>query len=119
MGFYSIEYSWRKGEHPTQDNFNPDFFLKFGENIVVIEAKADGDDSDENKAKYRWAKQHFKTLNEELKKNNIKQQYFFHFLSPNSYAEFIEYFCDNRIFDKKFRSKIEDLLDRGQGVKYD
>ncbi len=118
MGFYSIEYSWRKGEHPTQDNFNPDFFLKFGENIVVIEIKADGDDSDENKAKYRWAKQHFKALNEELKKSKIKQRYFFHFLSPNSYAEFVEYFCDNRIFDKKFRSKIEDLLDSDQSVKY-
>lgn len=118
MGFYSIEYSWRKGEHPTQGNFNPDFFLKFGENIIVVEVKADDDDSDENKAKYRWAKQHFETLNEELKKNKIKQRYFFHFLSPNSYAEFIEYFCDNRIFDKKFRSDLEDLLDRNQGVKY-
>ena len=118
MGFYSIEYAWRKGEHPTQGNFNPDFFLKIGENIVVVEVKADDDDSEENKAKYRWAKQHFETLNEELKKNKIKQRYFFHFLSPNSYAEFIEYFCDNRIFDKKFRSNIEELLDSDQGVKY-
>ncbi len=118
MGFYSVEYSWRKGEHSTQGNFNPDFFLKFGENIVVIEIKMDGDDSDENKAKYRWAKQHFEKLNEELKKSKIKQRYFFHFLSPNSYVEFIEYFCDNRIFDKKFRSKLEDLLDSDYGVKY-
>ena len=118
MGFYSVEYSWRKGEHPTQGNFNPDFFLKLGENIVVIEIKADDDDSDENKAKYRWAKQHFETLNEELKKSKIKQRYFFHFLSPNSYAEFVEYFCDNRVFDKKFRSKLEDLLNGGQGVRY-
>ncbi len=118
MGFYSVEYSWRKGEHPTQGSFNPDFFLKLGENIVVIEIKADDDDSDENKAKYRWAKRHFETLNEELKKSKIKQRYFLHFLSPNSYAEFVEYFCDNRVFDKKFRSKLEDLLDRDQGVKY-
>lgn len=118
MGFYSVEYSWRKGEHPTQGNFNPDFFLKLGENIVVIEIKADDDDSDENKAKFRWAKQHFETLNEELKKSKIKQRYFFHFLSPNSYAEFVEYFCDNRVFDKKFRSKLEDLLDSERGVKY-
>ena len=118
MGFYSVEYSWRKGEHPTQGSFNPDFFLKLGENIVVIEIKADDDDSDENKAKYRWAKQHFETLNEELKKSKIRQRYFFHFLSPNSYAEFVEYFCDNRVFDKKFRSTLEDLLDRDQGVKY-
>ncbi len=118
MGFYSVEYSWRKGEHPTQGSFNPDFFLKLGENIVVVEIKSDGDDSEENKSKYRWAKKHFEDLNEELKKSKIKQQYFLHFLSPNSYAEFVEYFCDNRVFDKKFRSKLEDLLDRDQGVKY-
>jgi len=118
MGFYSVEYSWRKGEHPTQGTFNPDFFLKTGENIIVIEIKSDGDDSEENKAKYRWAKKHFEDLNAELKKNKIKQRYFLHFLSPNSYSEFIEYFCDNRIFDKKFRSNLEDLLDREQGVKY-
>ncbi|MFZ2522833.1 MAG: restriction endonuclease subunit R, partial [Minisyncoccia bacterium] len=97
--------------HSVQSGFNPDFFLKFGDNIVVIEIKADGDDSDENKAKYRWAKQHFEDLNAELKKGKIKQKYFFHFLSPNSYAEFVEYFCDRRIFDNKFRSKLEDLLD--------
>ena len=90
--------------------------MKFGENIVVVEIKADGDASDENKAKYRWAKKHFEILNEELRKNKIKQQYFFHFLSPDSYAEFVEYFCDDRIFDKKFRSKIEDLLDGDRGI---
>lgn len=120
QNFYSIEYSITTigGRHSKQQTFNPDFFLKFGDNIVVIEIKADSDDSDENKAKYRWAKQHFETLNEELKKNKIKQRYFFHFLSPNSYAEFVEYFCDDRIFDKKFRSKLEDLLDNDQGVKY-
>lgn len=111
VGFYSIEYSWRKGEHPTQGTFNPDFFLRIGENIIVVEVKSDGDDSEENKAKYRWAKRHFEDLNAELKKNKIKQRYFLHFLSPNSYSEFVEYFCDNRIFDKKFRSNLEDLLD--------
>ena len=118
MGFYSVEYSWRKGEHPTQGTFNPDFFLKTGENIIVVEIKSDGDDSEENKAKYRWAKKHFEDLNAELKKNKIKQRYFLHFLSPNSYSEFIEYFCDNRLFDKKFRSNLEDLLDTAQGVRY-
>ena len=112
QNFYSIEYSWRKGEHPTQSNFNPDFFLKFGDNIVVVEIKADDDDSDENKAKYRWAKQHFETLNEELKKDKIKQRYFFHFLSPSSYAEFSEYALDGRLFKGEFRSSLEDLLDK-------
>lgn len=112
QNFYSIEYSWRKGEHPTQANFNPDFFLKFGNNIMVVEVKADGDDSDENKAKYRWAKQHFETLNEELKKTEIKQRYFFHFLSPSSYAEFIQYVLDGRLFAGKFKSELEYLLEK-------
>ncbi len=39
MGFYSVEYARRKGEHPTQENFNPNFFLKIGSNIVVFEIK--------------------------------------------------------------------------------
>lgn len=111
MGFYGVEYSWRKGEHPTQGTFNPDFFLKLGENIVVVEIKSDGDDSEENKAKYRWANRHFLDLNEELKNAGIKQRYFLHFLSPNSYAEFTKYLCDNRLFEGKFRSNLEDLLE--------
>lgn len=112
QNFYSIEYAWRKGEHSTQGNFNPDFFLKFGKNIVVVEIKADDDDSDENKAKYRWAKQHFEVLNDELKKNGIEQRYIFHFLSPVSYAEFIEYAVDGRMLNGEFRSNLEAQLEK-------
>lgn len=111
MGFYSIEYSWRKGEHPTQGSFNPDFFLKVGKNIIVVEIKSDGDDSEENKAKHRWAKKHFEDLNKELKKAKIDQKYFFHFVSPKSYSEFAEYLIDGRLFKGEFRSSIEDLLE--------
>ena len=112
IGFYSVEYSWRKGEHPTQGSFNPDFFLKIGDNIIVVEIKSDNDDSEENKAKYRWAKKHFEDLNEELKLSEIEQTYFFHFLSPNSYTEFAEYLIDGRLTKGKFRSTIEDLLEK-------
>lgn len=112
MGFYSVEYSWRKGEHPTQGSFNPDFFLRSSNNIIVIEIKSDGDDSEENKAKYRWGKRHFEDLNEELNKANINQKYFFHFLSPKSYSEFQEYLIDGRLFRGEFRSAIEDLLEK-------
>ncbi len=112
VGFYSVEYAWRKGEHPTQGNFNPDFFLKIGNNIIVIEIKSDGDDSEENKAKYRWAKKHFEDLNEELEKTKINQRYFFHFLSPESYSEFVEYLIDGRLFKGEFKSKIEYLLEK-------
>jgi len=112
VGFYSIEYSWRKGEHPTQSGFNPDFFIKVGNYIVVVETKSDGDDSPENKAKYRWAKKHFEDLNNELKKAKINQRYFFLFLSPVSYAEFIEYLIDGRLFKDEFRSTLEYLLEK-------
>lgn len=112
IGFYSVEFSWRKGEHPTQGSFNPDFFIKIGDKIVVVEIKSDDDDSDENKAKYRWAKKHFEDLNEELETAKIKQQYFFHFLSPSSYSEFVEYLVDGRLFKSKFRSSLEDLLEK-------
>ncbi len=111
VGFYSIEYSWRKGEHPTQSGFNPDFFIKVGNNIVVVEIKSDGDDSPENKAKYKWAKKHFEALNSELKKSKIKQKYYFHFLSPQSYTEFSEYLADGRLFKGKFESTLEELLE--------
>ena len=111
-GIYSVEYAWRKGEHPTQGNFNPDFFLKIGNNIVVVEIKSDGDDSEENKVKYRWAKKYFENLNEELKKAKINQRYFFHFLSPESYSEFAEYLIDGRLLKEKFKSKVEYLLEK-------
>ena len=113
VGFYSIEYSWRKGEHPTYNNFNPDFFLKIGDNIVVVEIKSDGEDSEENKAKYEWALEYFADLNSELKKDKIKQRYFFHFLSPASYPEFMQHLIDGRLFTTKFKSELEYLLERG------
>jgi len=110
--FYSIEYSWRKGEHPIQNTFNPDFFIKCRDNIVVVEIKPDGDDSPENRAKYRWAKSHFEILNKEISDKDKKQAYFFHFLSPNSYTEFFRYLSDGRLFKGEFRSQLEDLLEQ-------
>jgi len=78
VGFYSIEYSWRKGEHPKQGSFNPDFFIKKGNDIIVVEIKMDNDVSDENRAKLRYAKGHFVRVNDLQK----EQRYYFKFLSP-------------------------------------
>ena len=94
-GFYSIEYSWRKGEHPKQGQFNPDFFIKIKNIIVVVETKDDelidkiregGDIAKENKAKYRYATEHFRRLNE-LQKEQI---YSFTFLTPKDFDNFFE-----------------------------
>jgi len=101
VGFYSIEYSWRKGEHPKQGSFNPDFFIKAGNDIIVAEIKMDNDVSDENKAKLRYAREHFARVNELQK----EQRYYFKFLSPGSYDLFFKTLREKTY--KDFRSELE------------
>jgi type III restriction enzyme len=105
IGFYSIEYSWRKGEHPKQGSFNPDFFIKLGEHILVIETKMDDDVSEENKAKLKYAREHFARVNELQK----EQQYCFKFLSPSSYELFFKSLNDKTYTD--FKSDLEAKLE--------
>jgi len=105
VGFYSIEYSWRKGEHPKQGSFNPDFFIRIGKDIVVVEIKADDDISDENKAKLRYTKEHFAKVNELQK----EQQYYFKFLSPESYDLFLKSLRGKTY--KDFKSELEAKLE--------
>ena len=106
IGFYSIEYSWRKGEHPKQGRFNPDFFIKLGSDILVIEIKQDGDISDENKAKLKYARAHFKRVNS----LQSKQRYHFKFLSPESYDLFFQRLREGKYQD--FTSALEADLER-------
>lgn len=117
-GFYGIEYTWRKSNHQMKNQmFNPDFFIKTTNNkttyFLVIEIKSDKDASDENKAKYKYAIEHFERLNHELKKLNINEKYIFHFLSPNGYTEFFEYLKNGTIFEgqERFRCELENLLE--------
>jgi len=101
VGFYSVKYSWRKGEHPKQGNFNPDFFIKIGRDILVVEIKTDTDISKENKAKLKYAGQHFNRLN----KLQSEYRYYFKFLSPSSYDLFFQELREGKY--KTFKSKIE------------
>ncbi len=105
FGFYKIDYSWRKGEHPKQGSFNPDFFIKVGNNIIVVEIKMDNDISGENKSKLRYAKWHFERVNE-LQKEQI---YCFKFLSPGSYEQFFRSLCNDTFRD--FKSELEAKLE--------
>ncbi len=105
VGFYSVEYSWRKGEHPKQGSFNPDFFIKIRRDMLVVEIKADTDISSENKAKLRYARQHFDRLN----KLQSEYRYCFKFLSPSSYDLFFQNFREGKC--KTFKSNIEAKLD--------
>ncbi len=105
VGFYSIEYSWRKGEHPKQGSFNPDFFIKIDNHIIVVESKMDNDVSDENRAKLRYAKEHF------AKVNALQNEcYYFKILSPESYYLFLKAIKEKTYGN--FKSELEARLDR-------
>lgn len=116
-GYYKIEYSWRKNNHQISNSFfNPDFFIKVEKEvtyIIVVEIKSDKDDCDDNKAKYKYAKEHFARLNDELVSQGINEKYIFHFLSPNGYIEFFEYLRSGTLLEdqSKFRCELELLIE--------
>lgn len=106
--FYPIEYSWKKGEHPKRGRFNPDFFIKVGNNVLVVEIKGDEEikePSNENKAKYKVAKAHFKTLNEQQK----DLRYYFNFLTPDDYDFYFNHIRNSNYY---FSSKLDAELER-------
>lgn len=106
--FYPIEYAWKKGEHPKRGRFNPDFFIKINKIILVVEIKGDEEiaqPSDENKAKYKAGKNHFKTLNE-FQSDSV---YYFNFLSPQDYEL---YFDRIRKKEFNFTSNLDAVLEQ-------
>ncbi|WP_335982942.1 DEAD/DEAH box helicase [Fusobacterium polymorphum] len=112
MGFYSIEYSYKLNSHTKVGTFNPDFIIKLdkSENVYLfIEIKDDGDNSPENKGKYKAAKEHFSLLNQKLRDSGINEKYIFHFLSPNDYEIFFQYLRDDKL--DTFVSGLDNLLE--------
>ena len=96
VGGYSFPYSYKPSKagktHVTNENFNPDFFIKVkaSNDVLVVEIKSEGDDSNRNRAKCRDGLLHFKTLNERLQQEGEKTQYHFYFLSPEDYTKFYD-----------------------------
>ncbi|OGX38467.1 MAG: hypothetical protein A3D87_04820 [Omnitrophica WOR_2 bacterium RIFCSPHIGHO2_02_FULL_50_17] len=109
--FYSIEYAWKKGEHPKRGDFSPDFFIRKGKLVYVVEIKDDseiGDPSPENQKKFEYARDHFHRLNEWLKKENKGVSYQLNFLTPKDFNKF---FIKLRKDDAKdFRSELDVVL---------
>lgn len=114
-GFYSIDYSWRKGEHPKQAKFNPDFFIKVNNKIIVIEIKEDdlikklkeNENLDkEMKAKFRYAINHFQRLN----KLQNEQIYYFNFLTPSDFDNFFGVLSKAKFTG--FKSKLDAELEQ-------
>lgn len=95
-GGYAFPYSYKPAKaaktHVANENFNPDFFLKVKDShdILVVEVKADGDDSNRNRAKCRDGLKHFETLNDRLREAGEKWRYHFFFLSPEDFTSFFE-----------------------------
>jgi type III restriction enzyme len=106
VGFYEIGFSWRKGDHTKQAKFNPDFFLKLegSSGVLVIELKQDQDVTDENRAKLRFATQHFERVNG-MQSDAV---YSMKFLSPESYDSFFQALKDDTSPD--FVSALEAKL---------
>ena len=108
MGFYSVEYAWKKGSKPKRGEFSPDFFIKQGERVFVVEVKHDEEISDpaaENVKKHEYATDHFKRLNEWLERETIQTRYQFNMISPKSYNIFFQKLRDGGLAG--FRSELD------------
>ncbi len=100
-GFYEIEYAYQEGGagRSKRGKFNPDFFLylKDTDHVVVVEVKADSDDSWKNKGKTNAARAHFKTINEMLEGAGEERRYSFFILSPKNYDTFFTKLRDGEL----------------------
>jgi type III restriction enzyme len=95
QSFYTIEYSYNPASHSLTRKFSPDFFIKKGQDIIVVEIKSPGDTKPQNVAKDKAARVYFDDLNKKL---NGKQTYHFTFLSKEDYSAFFK-----ALSDKKFK----------------
>jgi type III restriction enzyme len=108
MNFYSLEYAWKKGEHPKRGEFNPDFFIKQGERIIVAEIKDDSeitDPSPENVKKHEYARAHFERLNAWLEKDGMPERYQFNMLAPRDFNAFFQKMREDSLAE--FRSELD------------
>ena len=102
QGAYSFPYSYKPAKvaitHTSNDNFNPDFFIRLKDTfeIIVVEIKDEDDDSNKNKAKYRDGVKHFDVLNSRLKELKEKWNYHFFFISPDDYTQFFSAVREHR-----------------------
>jgi type III restriction enzyme len=118
VGFYSFEYAWKKGNRPKRGEFSPDFFIKQGDQILVIEIKGDEEISDpsaENIKKNEYAMAHFKRLNEWLEKEKSLTRYQFNMLSLKSYNAFFTKLRDREIVG--FRSDLDVAMTRAAKIE--
>lgn len=116
-GFYCFDYTWQKGTHHQTGKFNPDFFIKKGDVIVVIEIKDDSQISNpdlENIGKYKAAISHFERINEYLQDNESASRYKFSFLTPRNYDMFFSKLIDSNVESiLNYNSELDVRLSQG------
>lgn len=107
-GFYSIDFSWKKnprhGEAIRYEKFNPDFFIKANDKIIIVEIKGDEEipsPHPENVGKHIAAVEHVRLINQHLN----EEKYKFTMLTPRSYNAFFESIKNNTIL--KFNSELD------------
>lgn len=112
VGFYSIEFTWQRGGvgRRKRGYFNPDFFilLKVSDTVVVVETKADGDESDQNRGKVLAAQAHYQVINDLLEQGGSSRRYAFHLLSPADYDRFFAALKEGNVFE--WRSGLQATL---------
>lgn len=114
VNFYTLEYAWKKGEHPKRGDFSPDFFIKQGNNIYVVEIKDDSEINDpsiENIKKHEYARAHFERLNEWLKKEKYEEYYQFNMLAPRDFNAFFQKLREKDL--SQFRSELDVTMING------
>jgi type III restriction enzyme len=108
IGFYWIEYAWKKGNTAKRGEFSPDFFIKQGDQIFALEVKGDeeiADPSADNVKKHEYATVHFSQLNKWLKNAGISTRYHFNMISPKNFDAFFQKLRDGDAIG--FRSDLD------------
>jgi type III restriction enzyme len=110
-GFYSVPYSYKKGTHMKYLNFNPDFFIKKSDQIIVVEIKSDQENANETRAKLRDSLAHFSELN----KRQEEIEYIFLMLSPQDYENFFIGLTSNSV--KQYQTTLMEKLTTNPEIK--
>lgn len=116
--FYEIDYAWKKRNAPKRGKFSPDFFIKMGDLIQVVEIKGDEElrePSEENIKKFKYAKEHFARLNDHLQQEELATRYRFNFLTPANFNTFFQAMRDGQL--KTFTSQLDVILDQEERVE--
>ena len=112
VGFYGVPYTTSRAGVTRNQTFNPDWLLRRGDEIIVVETKGDNDLSAENRAKLRDANAWFGRINVLLEGNGSPRRYLFYFLGQSDIDPFLDALCAGS--HKDFLSRLQAGLEAGQ-----